>query len=240
MVIVSSASHCSCAIIHVSRPKMTWVLPNIAIKMQHRSCVLSVFPILFPALSCTHIPWRDNTWHWAGSSSILLEVLVLTKNILWQRRESHQGCALEFKQCPQCLQAAGGDGPVHSFGLMGAVGTSSLCSKAPGRNCAGFLSAGEQSVPWEVCAIQGQHHKSMQFYYNLKEKELHWMTEILFLVDWLLIFCLLCLVVCHRRTSLVSESDFMQGCTLLYIWGLIWRNKLCYISMSRVFVNSQT
>lgn len=58
---------------------MTWVLPNTAIKMQHRSCVLSVSQILSPALSCTHIPWCDNTGCWAGSSSILLEVLVLTK-----------------------------------------------------------------------------------------------------------------------------------------------------------------
>lgn len=160
MVIVSSVSHCSCAIIHVSRPKMTWVLPNIAIKMQHRSCVLSVSQILSPALSCTHVPWRDNTWSWAGSSSILLEVLVLTKIILWHRRESQQGFALGFRQCSQCPQAARGNAAMHSFGLRGALGSPSLF-KGSRRElcwtpfCRWALTLLSQSVPGEVCATQG-------------------------------------------------------------------------------------
>lgn len=85
MVIVSSVSHCSYAIIQVSRPKMTWVLPNIAIKMQQRSCVLSIFWIISQFSAAP--TFSGVTLSWAGSSSILLEVLVSTKIILWQRRE---------------------------------------------------------------------------------------------------------------------------------------------------------
>lgn len=105
MVIVFSVSHCSYAIIQVSRPKMTWVLPNIAIKMQQRSCVLSVFRILFPVLSCTHLPWRNTELsrkqlHPSGDVGV-------NKNYPLAKK----GMSLELEQCSQCSQAAEGNAP---------------------------------------------------------------------------------------------------------------------------------
>lgn len=110
VVVISSVSHCSCVIIYVPRPRMISGLPNIAIKMQHRSWILCVFWIFFLAFSSIphFLAWQHavlsrEQLHLSGGVCInenypLAKKGNLTWALLW---------AWSSSKCSLCPHAAG-------------------------------------------------------------------------------------------------------------------------------------